>query len=778
MGLIKLFQKKVFFNIILAVSLSLSTSACTDILNDLLPSANPTQPQNMDESTSGLVAHRIRPANGAIQEDRKDVSGEFEVQFSSDQSENQMVNFQLESEFLPENFDLSDIQLERYDEESSNWNPEGIISGWDPDSKQIAFEVKNPIPDTFSTSFLKLYKYRLRIYIFSDAVSVRNPDSDFRITYYPSHYSYKASVKKDADWSGSGLNEEPDIPNYIEDLDKALTEAYKGLLELKDNAGNPLFKKLKTPIEIQVLDIGTDLGNSPLGGPANISSKAITNWSEMRQTVAHELSHVLQGQYYTLWGLFTGRANTWFIEASAQYFAAQALKLDAAERSDFYSDGAKNIEHYLSVPILANDARSYYALGHFLDWASAQTRESLIPDILSTSSVRDSRALNSQLQATQEFNSLGDAINQYGRFLVTHPEANANFALATKNAMRAYSRNYLDKPTTNIFNQNIYLPFKRELPALASNYLAVYATELTGDNLLVVAAKEKNNHIETLSYSNPASTSADYQKKQALDRNSSLYSEDSLTLPHFGKDQLNKGFEIWLSNTSLTESAKADFELYFLRPPKIIEIKEGSVKWDQTAIADLPLEKIKGYAVYIGGTTLKQEIPFEAGKSERIFSHKDIHPNSEVRVTLTDVLDHEWPAPVKDNLEIKLKNIAFNNSGLSSNPDLPKIITRSVSKDTGSSLSFDTEVTGTTNQAIQWQLAGTGTGGVSSLSKATPLTDQDLSAIGTFEQTGNHVVFNAKPGLKGIQFFWIVGTSLADPSVRYLFVVELWGDLF
>jgi hypothetical protein len=774
-------KKRWVFQIVLAVSLSLSTSSCSDLFMNtqpsVSPSAVPTQTTNNSGNTTAPVARQISPASGAVLEDRKDISGEFEVQFSSEQSENPTINFQLDAKYLPENFDLSDIQLERYDEGSGSWNPEGIVSGWDPSSKQIAFEVKNPIPETFSTSLLKLYKYRLRIYIFSDAVSVRNPDSDFRITYYPSHYSYKASVKKDADWNGSGLNDEPDIPNYIEDLDKALNEAYKGLLELQDNAGNPLFKKLKTPIEIQVLDTGTDLGNSPLGGPANISSKAITSWQDMRQTAAHELTHVLQGQYYTLWGLFTGRANKWFIEASAQYFAARALKLTAAERSDFYSDSAKNIEHYLSVPVIASDARSYYALGHFFDWASAQTRESLIPDILSTSSVRDSRALNSQLQATQEFNSLGDAINQYGRYLVTHPEADAGFALVTKNAMRSLARNYLDKPTTNILNQNIYLPFKRELPALASNYLSVIATELTGDNLMVIAAKEKNNAIETLSYANPANTSAAYQAKQALDRNTSLYSEDSLTLPHFGKDQVNKGFEIWLSNTSLTESAKADFELYFLRPPKVLEIKEGSVKWDQSAIADLPPEKIKGYAVYIGGTALKQEIPFETGKSEQILSHKDIHLKSEVRVTITDILDHEWPAPVKEDLEIKLKNIAFNNSGISSNPDLPKIITRGAGKGTAESLSFDTEVTGTTNQAILWKLGSTGTGGVSSLIKATPQTDQDLSAIGTFEQTGNHVVFNIKPGLKGIQFFWIVGTSLADPSVKYMFVVELWGDL-
>ncbi|PIQ23355.1 hypothetical protein COW36_08410 [bacterium (Candidatus Blackallbacteria) CG17_big_fil_post_rev_8_21_14_2_50_48_46] len=776
-----MFHSRRVQRIFLTLSLSLTLAGCFDTVNGM-NGALPTSPSNPSAGNNPLLAgntvqQAIRPATGAVLEDLKDVSGEYELSFSSEQLQEQTIRFQLDAKSLPSQLALSDFQLERFDENSGNWIAEGILAGWDPNLKQVAFEVKNPLLENFSTALIKLVKYRIRVYLFSNAVTVKNPDSDFRITYYPSHYGYKASVKKDADWNGSGLNAEPDIPNYIEDLDKALNEAYQSLLELKDGSGNPLFKKLKTPIDLNVLDTGTDLGNSPLGGPATISAKSITSWQDMRQTVAHELVHVLQGQYYSLWGLFTGRANQWFIEASAQYFAARALNLNSAERSDFFSDGAKNIEHYLSVPILASDARSYYALGHFFDWATAQTRESLIPDILKTSSVRDSRALNSQLQATQAFNSLGDAIYQYGRFLVTHPEADAQFALATKNAMRSMARNFLDKPTTNLINQNIYLPFKRELPALASNYLAVYATELSGDNLLVIAAKEKNSEIETLAFANPATVSAEYQKKQAVDRNTSLYTENSLSVPHFGKDQPNKGFEIFLSNTSLTETAKADFELYFLRPPKILEIKEGSVKWDLSALADLPHEKIKGYSVYIGSTALKREIPLEEGKTEQAFSHQDIHPNSEVRVTMTDLLEHEWPEPIQEKLEIKLKNIAFNNFVSTPNPDTPEIITRSVGKDTGGSLSFDTEVVGTSNQAIQWQLARIGTGGTNSLSKATPVFDPGLSAIGSFEQTGNHVVFNAKPGLKGIQFFWIVGTALADPSVRFMFVVELWGDL-
>lgn len=762
---------KFLFHLSLAFSLTLVSSGCTELFNQIEPVEPGSSGQNPAMGTVSPGVKQIRPATGTVQQDLIDVSGEFEVQFSSDQLEDHSLRFPLTAKYLPEDLSLSDFQLERFDESSGEWIAEGILSGWDPALQQIAFEVKNPITADFSTSLIKLFKYRIRVYIFSNAVTVRNPDSPFRITYYPISYGYKASVKADKDWSGSGIHQEPDIPNYIEDLDQALNEAYKGLLEIKDSAGTPLFTALKPPIDVNVLDTGTDLGNSPLGGPANFSARAINNWQDMRQTAAHELAHVLQGQYYSIKGLFTGRANKWFIEASAQYFAARALQLNAAERADHYSDGSKNIEHYLSVPVLASDSRSYYALGHFFDWASSETSAGLIPDVLRKSSVRDSRALNSQLQQQAGFSSLGDAIDQYGRFLITHPQTDDGLGQNIKNAMRAYTRNFLDKPTTNLINQNIYLPFKRQLPALASNYLSVIATELTGDNLLVIAAKAKDPNIETLSYSNPAASTTEYQTKQALDRNTSLFSEESLTLPHFGKDQPNKGFEIWLSNTSLTESASADFELYALRPPKILQVKAGSVSWDQSALADLPPEKIKGYSVYLGGTALKRNLPIETGKSEQVFTHASIQANSEVKVTLTDVLGHEWPAPVKEDIEIKLKNIVFNNFSGSSNPDLPKIITRIP----GNRISFETEVTGTANQTLQWQLAGTGTGGVGSLSRATPVMDADMSQFGSITQSGNQVTIQLQPSLKGIHFVWAVGTSLADPAVRTMFVIEISG---
>lgn len=765
-------KNRQIFKCLLAGVLASSLSACGDFLAVIMPpdpSSTPGPNASAPLLSSGF--RQVRAATGEVEQDLQDVSGEFEWVWVAGSSESQTLRFPLSKRHLPEGLEAADFQLERYAAEQQQWVAEGVFSGWDPQQQLVQFDVPPP-PEVLKISAAHPLKYRIRVYIFKNAVSVRHEDSAFRITYYPSSYGYKASVKKDADWQGTGRNEAEHIPNYIEDLDQALNEAYKGLLAIQDKNGQALFKALDTPIEVRVLDTGTDPGNSPLGGPANFSATVLQNYADMRQTAAHELVHVLQGQYYSLYGLFTGRANVWFIEATAQYLAARALNLDAVERSEHYSDGLKNIEHYLSVPILATDIHSYYALGHFLDWISGQSYASLIPDTLRESQVRDSRALHAKLQGTLAFEGLGDAVHQYGQYLVTHPEMDATFALAVKNAMRSYARAYLDKPTTNLLNNNLYVAFKRDLPALASNYLAFFATELNGDNLLVLEPAGKNQLLKTLIFANPAQANADYAQKEALDRRRSLYQEQSLTLPHFGKDQANKALEIWLSNPSLSESSNADFELYVLRPPQVLEVKDGSVRWEQSSIGDLPPEKIKGYAVYIGNTLLKDEIPYQTGKTEQLFRHAQIQKNSDVRVTITDHLLHEWPEASPSQLEIRLKNIAFNNGGSSSSqPDLPNVVTRP----SGGQISFDVEVKGAANQHVKWELAGMGSGGGGSLKAATPDFSRDLSHVGRFEQQGQHVTLQLASDLKGIQFFWVVGTAAADPSVRYLFLLEVWG---
>ena len=88
--------------------------------------------------------------------------------------------------------------------------------------------------------------------------------SNFKIHYYPQ------TVKKDVDWSavGSGAYEDTLVPDYVEDLDKAMNEALRGLLALKQDDGSNVFNDPtigligKNTLDVYVRDLGSSDGNS------------------------------------------------------------------------------------------------------------------------------------------------------------------------------------------------------------------------------------------------------------------------------------------------------------------------------------------------------------------------------------------------------------------------------------------------------------------------------------------------------------------------------------
>ncbi len=91
-----------------------------------------------------------------------------------------------------------------------------------------------------------------------------------------------------------------------------------------------------------------------------ISNSRIEGLEDLKGVAAHELVHVLQGQYYfggtagNVIGLFSG--NRWFIEAAANYYAALAVGMDSAAFMRFIAkDGYAT---YLSQPITIEDDNS------------------------------------------------------------------------------------------------------------------------------------------------------------------------------------------------------------------------------------------------------------------------------------------------------------------------------------------------------------------------------------------------------------------------------------
>jgi len=181
-------------------------------------------------------------------------------------------------------------------------------------------------------------------------------NSPFVIIYHDSGYN---AIMADAEWNGT-KNTHLDssgntVPEYIGDLHQALV----------DGSGNQLFSP-RSRITVYVQKMA-EAGNASLGGNMQFNIK-MEDYQEMLWTAAHEMVHVLQGEYYAVKGLFTGRQNRWFIEATAQYFGALILGLDEMEKAEFYPGSYSG--NYLSVPITANNDGSFYLLGHFLDWLS------------------------------------------------------------------------------------------------------------------------------------------------------------------------------------------------------------------------------------------------------------------------------------------------------------------------------------------------------------------------------------------------------------------------
>jgi hypothetical protein len=191
-------------------------------------------------------------------------------------------------------------------------------------------------------------------------------NSPFVILYHDSGYN---AILADAEWNGT-KNTHLDssgntVPEYIGDLHQALMDTYQALLTLVDGSGNQLFSP-RSRITVYVQKMA-EAGNASLGGNMQFNIK-MEDYQEMLWTAAHEMVHVLQGEYYAVKGLFTGRQNRWFIEATAQYFGALILGLDEMEKAEFYPGSYSG--NYLSVPITANNDGSFYLLGHFLDWLS------------------------------------------------------------------------------------------------------------------------------------------------------------------------------------------------------------------------------------------------------------------------------------------------------------------------------------------------------------------------------------------------------------------------
>ncbi|MFB3788239.1 MAG: IPT/TIG domain-containing protein [bacterium] len=658
-------------------------------------------------SGKGRVAFNRTAAPSNLKTDEYAVmSGEYElaIETEGDFNSDLVLILPVVNNEWSQSVDFSLAGVQYFEESEGIWKPLGALALWDPATNWLTFRLPLPQWESSTTSaqvsnkvlsgvsqtedpvFLgRTYKRKFRVYIplIGNEFITSLASSNFKIHYNP------RSVKKDAVWSaaGSGDYEDTLVPDYIEDLDKALNEALNGLLALTRDDGSKVFNDPtagwigKNALDVYVRDLGNADGNSAprgwLSGRIQIHETRLENWQTMRGTAAHELCHYLQGDYYSLGGKpaawFFG--NLWFFEATANYYAAEAMNMDPAARRAYWSE---TMAKYLSVPITANEEASYYTLAHFLDWLENEKfpGEAVVADVMNQRfyNTDDRVNLDTAIRQHSSSASLSDVFREYGEFLVTHPghagadglnggikDSLSADLLAYLSPKEAASRTFYISPQTG--KSSLYFELKRPLDSLSTAFLRLQA-KTTEEGLLVARYNQSQGEglavTSTLTHAPAGTDDAAYEQAVPLDR--TWVFTNPLSVKNFGGSSgvasleqafINRGF----GNGSQL-AANLHCQYYLLLKPEILEIQDGAVLWSTQQIGNIPRDLIAGYDVYRLDTPQSTQgvklnpAPIPYADSQQSFTDASIKKTDILVVALRDTLGNRWPEITTANIVI------------------------------------------------------------------------------------------------------------------------------
>ncbi len=554
------------------------------------------------------------------------------------------------------------ITVEYFDEQGGEWISLPVMSYFDPEENIIHFELPVTMASSLDGYSLAPQPLQARsqvamqptaapaLVLRATRVASWNPKwvrLPFRDTPFVIHYQSilgRDRPVSDEEWRGTGKtyrdDEGMDIPSYIGDLHKALDEVYTSLLTLVDGNGNRIFNE-ENRIVVYVKKMGA-AGQAQLGGRMEFNVQ-MDDYNEMRRVVAHEMVHILQGQHYTARGLFTGRENRWFIEATAQYFGQLVIGLTGTERKDFLL--GDDYSSYLSVPINTNTDSSYYAAGHFLSWLSRTYSTTLVQDTLRASRANDLNALSRTLEDAGCPGGINEAYEEYVAYVMTHPEADADISQNIKARMMEYNQ---DRDSFNfsipLFSPDrTYLTFTTTVPHLAARYVALRNTQgnpVSRSSLLVIESETPTPELKRMSYDFIGTRNSEYAGTASIDKNHD-YATGPLTVEDFGRGQRFEAFEQMFVNTA-DRAVGVEMTYYLLIAPEIKEIQNGAVLWDTSSVGNIPLEHIEGYNVYRDATRLNDAlVSFQPGSQS--FAHDGITTDSDITVQIVDKYDNRWP---------------------------------------------------------------------------------------------------------------------------------------
>lgn len=716
---IRLKHWKPVLKMLLASSLLLSTTSCNELVGFFAPLFGGDENALESSLNDGeafqapipeVTLEKGQDQSGTVdtQNDMQIVSAEYLVQLKTPEAGDTAV-IKIPLSKIPQDLSSDQIQVERYDATQAQWVSSGNLSWYDSGTQTVWFRDRLPVTVTPATEFSteqvqsKAVKYRISVYIFSNDKTAQREGSHFRIHYYPSHLANKNKIKSDAEWNSPNGSNAADVPDFVEDLDTALTQAYEALLKVKHSEGL-VFKALDVQ-DVYISDTGGNAGDSKLGGPLRISNKQIANYDDLKLTAAHELVHVFQGQYYTMQGLFTGRYNHWFIEAVANYYAARVNNLDSVGKKAFYGEFFAD---YLSVSLTSSLDNSMYAAGHFLDWLSQKYSLNLVGDALRLSIGNDMVGLSKAISLnSNSASSIGGAFEDYVQEILTQPEDEAGFNLAIRSSMEQHSFGYGYLSTTMFNNTRTYARIQKVLPplsaAMVSLNIAAYQNRYNKNLLVMVNNANKGSLLHGATYLMESDFNKDYLTARPIDK--------YLNHAGFKEHHAFTNFETFsqmMYNNSPASKATIDMSYYVLRPPAMEQISgdDYSINVKKT-VGNIPLKYLSGFKVYDNkGKLLKGPVAVESSVEQQV-----IPLQIGVKAafyTISDKVGNEWPYYIvlSDNndtqnkpgqtVRLEAKLIGFEDADLKWEAQYPGALSAS-----GSSASYRTSAQDNTYDTIK-----------------------------------------------------------------------------
>lgn len=620
-----------------------------------------------DTGQTGSFA-KVAEATGEVAEDRKNVSAQYELTLPSlaAVTSNVTVTVPLAEQFLTAGFPVAALQPEVFDQTSQQWKPTGSLVVYDSKGQTLTFDISAlgkveyelpVIPEGISTKPAALEdgqftgKYRVGLYLFSDAVRVERPGSSFAIMYYPSELKKPYSVKDDGAWnSTSGNATDKEVPDFVEDLDAALNGAYDALLELDTSSGK-LFSALPLPQVVYITDTGEGAGESPLGGPMKMSNSRIESWTDLRGVTAHELIHVLQGRYYT--GGTAGNVinwaftqNRWYIEATANFLGAKVSNYSAEEQHSFYTkDGDAN---YLSFSLLSSDNNSMYTAAHFLSWIADTYGLPAVGDVMQSGD-NAIAALSSSLRNAGEESGLSGAFLKYGRYVATMPDDmdGMNRSILVKLTNYNIANGYINR--TMFTDKRPFVSLTRPVKPLSMVYFEVQSKNTDSGLLVLDNVAAKGASLEYTTWNIIGTSNTSFSGLMPIDD----YQGKPLTVKDFGANGTYKGFTQLIVNNNFLTTFNIKHAYYVLTAPKVTEVVAGSVTWDTSVYADFPAGQLSGFAIFkdLGEGCLRLGTASYQNGQTLSFKSSDITAGDTIIVQVMDKFDHAWPEVVEAEIE-------------------------------------------------------------------------------------------------------------------------------